>query len=52
MSKCSIKCSCKAHNFICTELYKCEGGEWKCTSVLSKEAESEEDKDRENGYVD
>jgi len=39
MSKCSIKCSCKALNFICTELYKCEEGEWKCTNLLQKEVE-------------
>ena len=47
-SKCSGRCSCKAHNLACTELCKCEGAEDTCDNVamsqnLSDNKESEEE---------
>ena len=47
-SKCSGRCSCKAHNLACTELCKCGGVEDTCDNVamsqnLSNNEENEEE---------
>ena len=48
-SKCSGRCSCKAHYLACTELCKCEGAEDTCNNVAidqnSNDDEENEDLD-------
>eukprot|EP00918_Siedleckia_nematoides_P094097 GHVU01206553.1.p1 GENE.GHVU01206553.1~~GHVU01206553.1.p1 ORF type:complete len:294 (+),score=30.02 GHVU01206553.1:592-1473(+) len=48
-SKCSGRCSCKAHTLACTELCKCEGAEDTCTNVALDENSSD---DEENYDMD
>ena len=53
-SKCSGRCSCKAHNLACTELCKCEGAEDTCNNVeISQDpSDDEENEDFENEDLD
>ena len=53
-SKCSGRCSCKAHNLACTELCKCEGTEDTCNNVeISQDpSDDEENEDFENEDLD
>ena len=42
-SKCSGRCSCKAHNLACTELCKCEGAEDTCNNVAIDQNSSDDE---------
>ena len=44
-SKCSGRCSCKAHNMACTELCNCEAAEGACTNLLVNEPQIEDNDD-------
>ena len=48
-SKCSGRCSCKAHNLACTEPCKCEGAEDTCNNVAISQDPSD---DEENEDLD
>ena len=43
------RCSCKAHNLACTELYKCKGAEDTCNNVAIDQNSSD---DKENEDLD
>ena len=49
-SKCSGRCSCKAHNLACTEPCQCEGAEDTCNNVAISQdpSDDEENEDLED----
>jgi len=53
-SKCSGRCSCRAHNLPCTELCRCEGAEDTCNNIQVAHSLSDEDEveDSENDNLD
>ena len=52
-SKCSGRCSCKAHNLTCTELCKCKGAEDTCNTVTidQNSSDDEDDEDLDDYYL-
>jgi len=53
-SKCSGRCSCRAHNLPCTELCRCEEAEDTCNNIQVAHSLSDEDEieDSENDNLD